>query len=51
MSFLVIVEPNEEKLGVLEEAYEVLCKTGGHTQRVEAFEAACGEKPVYIPRH
>jgi len=51
MSFLVIVKPNEEKLGVLEEAYEVLCKTGDHTQWVESFEAACGEKPVYIPRH
>lgn len=46
-----IMEPNEEKLKALEEAYEVLCKTGDHTQWVEAFEAAYGEKPVYIPQH
>jgi hypothetical protein len=45
------MEPTEEKLKALEEAYEVLCKTGDHTQWVEAFEAAYGEKPVYIPQH
>ena len=46
-----IMEPNEEKLKALEEAYEVLCKTGDHTQWVAAFEAAYGKKPVYIPQH
>lgn len=46
-----ITEPSEEKLKTLEDAYEVLCKTGDHTQWVEAFEAAYGEKPVYIPQH
>jgi hypothetical protein len=35
----------------LEEAYEVLCKTGDHTQWVAAFEAAYGKNPVYIPQH
>ena len=45
------MEPNEEKLKALEEAYEVLCKTGDHTQWVAAFEAAYGKKPVYIPQH
>lgn len=45
------MEPDEEKLKALEEACEVLCKTGAPTQWIEAFEAAYGEKPVYIPQH
>lgn len=45
------MEPNEEKLKALEEAFEVLCKTGDPTQWIEAFEAAYGKKPVYIPQH
>ena len=47
----LIMEPTEEKLKALEEAFEVLCKTGDHTQWVAAFEAAYGKKPVYIPQH
>ena len=45
------MEPNEEKLKALEEAYEVLCKTGDPTQWIEAFEAAYGDKPVYIQQY
>ena len=46
-----MMEPNEEKLKALKEAFEVLCRTGDPTQWVEAFEAAYGKKPVYIPQH
>lgn len=45
------MEPDEEKLKALEEAFEVLCKTGVPTQWIEAFEAVYGKKPVYIPQH
>ena len=45
------MKPDEAKLKALDEAFEVLCKEGDPTQRIEAFEAAYGEKPVYIPQH
>ena len=45
------MEPNEERLKALEEAFEVLCKTGDQTQWTEAFEAAYGKKLLYIPQH
>ena len=46
-----IMEPDEAKPKALDEAFEILCKTGDPTQWIEAFEAAYGEKPVYIPQH
>ena len=46
-----IMEPDEAKLKALDESFEVLCKTNDPTQWIEAFEAAYGEKPVYIPQH
>ena len=45
------MEPSEEKLKALDEAFEALCKTGDPTQWIEAFEVAYGKKPVYIPQH
>ena len=46
-----IMEPDEAKLKALDEIFEVLCKEGDPTQWIEAFEAAYGEKPVYIPQY
>ena len=45
------MEPDETKLKALDEPFEDLCKKGDPTQWIEAFEAAYGEKPVYIPQH